>query len=407
MEIDTTPESVGLSSKRLALIRPWMQQFIDTGRLPGAATLVARHGQVVFCEARGLKNIETCTSLTMDTIHRFYSMTKPVTSVAAMMLYEKGLFQLDDPVSDFIPGFKDMKVYVSGSEKDPVTRPAKTAMTIRHLLTHTSGFTYGSFNTGTVAGLYRQNRTDFDYDDGPLEKIVNRLTDIPLEFDPGSAWNYGVSTDVLGRLIEIWSGRSLDRFLNEEIFKPLTMIDTGFFLPESKKERLASLYELTDKELLSLSEDARTSPLIGTDSVQTFSGGSGLLSTMSDFYKFTEMLRQKGQLSGERLLGRKTIEFMTCNHLPGDLAAMGQPTFNETTFEGIGFGLGFSVMLDPPKANIMGSCGEYAWGGAASTAFWIDPLEDITVIFLTQLMPSSAYTIRRELRVLTYQAIID
>ncbi len=405
MEINSKSESVGLCSKRLGRILPWMQRYLDEGKLPGATTLIARKGQVVFCESLGFGDIESKKTLHIDSILRFYSMTKPITSVAAMMLYEKGLFQLDDPVSKFIPGFETMQVYVSGSGQDIQTKRAQTPMTIHHLLTHTSGLTYGSFNTGAVAKLYRQNRTDFNPNDGSLEEVVARLAELPLEFDPGSRWNYGVSTDVLGRLVEIWSGLPQDRFFREKIFEPLKMTDTGFTIAKNKLDRFVSLYEVTDENPLALMEDYQESDL--TDSVETFSGGGGLVSTLKDYYSFTQLLRGKGEFDGIRLLGRKTVEFMTANHLPGDLADMGQPSFNETSYEGIGFGLGFSVMLDPSKANIIGSLGEYAWGGAASTAFWIDPVEDMIVIFLTQLMPSSAYPIRRELRVLTYQALID
>jgi CubicO group peptidase (beta-lactamase class C family) len=214
-----------------------------------------------------------------------------------------------------------------------------------------------------------------------------------------------VSTDVIGRVVEVVSGQSLNAFFQNKILDPLGMVDTGFAVPNKKANRLAALYVKNEKSDLSLHESPQESPMI--DSVETFSGGGGLVSTVADYFRFTEMLRRKGELDGERLLGRKTIEFMTTNHLSGDLADMGQPTFNETTYEGIGFGLGFSVMLDPAKARLMGTPGEYAWGGYASTAFWIDPQEDMTVIFLTQLIPSSAYPIRRELRILTYQALVD
>ena len=405
METNCSPESVGLCSKRLKRIRPWIQRYLDEGKLPGATTLVARKGQVVFCESLGFGDIEANKPLRVDSIHRFYSMTKPVTSVAAMMLYEQGLFQLDDPVAKFIPDFKDMQVYIEGAGNDMITKPANNLITIKHLLTHTSGLTYGFFNADVISNLYTQNHTDFNANDGTLEQVIARLVKLPLAFEPGSRWNYGVSTDVLCRLVEIWSGQTFDQYLKQKIFEPLNMQDTGFFVPKNKIDRFVSLYEVTDENPMALSDPSQTSFSIG--SVQTFSGGAGLLSTLGDYFKFTELLRGKGEFDGVRLLGRKTIEFMTCNHLPGDLAEMGQATFNETTFEGIGFGLGFSVMIDPAKACIMGSPGEYAWGGAASTAFWIDPVEDMTVIFLTQLRPSSAYPIRRELRVLTYQAIID
>jgi CubicO group peptidase (beta-lactamase class C family) len=405
MEVFAKPEEVGLSSERLGRIRPWLRGYLETDKLPGATTLVARHGKIVFCESEGFRDLEASKPMTTDTILRFYSMTKPITSVALMMLYEAGLFQLDDPVSEFIPSFKNTRVYVSGDTHDMVCEPLKTPITLHHLLTHTSGLTYGFGNQGPVSQLYQENHTDFSTHDGLLERVVERLARIPLEFQPGHRWNYGVSTDVIGRVVEVVSGQSLNAFFQNKILDPLGMVDTGFAVPKEKANRLAALYVKNEKSDLSLHESPQESPMI--DSVETFSGGGGLVSTVADYFRFTEMLRRKGELDGERLLGRKTIEFMTTNHLSGDLADMGQPTFNETTYEGIGFGLGFSVMLDPAKARLMGTPGEYAWGGYASTAFWIDPQEDMTVIFLTQLIPSSAYPIRRELRILTYQALVD
>jgi CubicO group peptidase (beta-lactamase class C family) len=405
MAVFAKPEEVGLSSERLRRIRPWLRGYLETGKIPGATTLVARHGKIVFCESEGFRDLETSKPMTADTILRFYSMTKPITSVALMMLYEEGLFQLDDPVSEFIPEFKNTRVYVSGDTDDMVCEPLKTPITLQHLLTHISGLTYGFGNPGPISQLYQENHTDFGTHDGLLEIVVERLARIPLEFQPGHRWNYGVSTDVIGRVVEVVSGQSLNAFFQKKILDPLGMVDTGFAVPRGKADRFAALYVKNEKSDLSLHESPQESPVI--DAVETFSGGDGLVSTVADYFRFTEMLRCKGELDGGRLLGRKTIEYMTTNHLSGDLADMGQPTFNETTYEGIGFGLGFSVMLDPAKARLMGTPGEYAWGGYASTAFWIDPQEDMTVIFLTQLIPSSAYPIRRELRVLTYQALVD
>ena len=405
MDIHPEPEKLGLSPARLTRIKSWMQKYVDDGKLPGATTLVARHGQVAFCETMGYGDLEKKKPLTLDSILRFYSMSKPITAVAIMMLYEKGLFQLDDPLSTYIPAFKNMRIYQSDSGDNLVTKPATNPITIHHLLTHTSGLTYGVENQGGIPGLYAENRTDFNPHDGPLASVVDRLAEIPLEFEPGSMWEYSVAFDVLGRLVEVISGKSLDTFLKENILDPLEMNDTGFFVPEGKLGRFVSLYQCTAKARLVLMESAAESPL--TSPVETLSGGGGLVSTLADYFRFTEMLRNKGKWGGHRLLGRKSVELMTCNHLPGDLADMGQPTFCETTYEGIGFGLGMSVVIDPAKSKILGTPGEYAWGGYASTAFWVDPVEDMTVIFLTQLIPSGAYPIRRELRVLTYQALID
>jgi CubicO group peptidase (beta-lactamase class C family) len=405
MEVIASPESVGLSSSRLKHILPWMQKYLDEKKLPGATTLVARQGRVVYCESLGYRDLEGRKPMTADTILRIYSMTKPITSVAVMMLYEEGHFQLDDPVAEFIPGLKDMQVYVSGSGNEMVTEPLNCPITVHHLLTHTSGLTYGFGDVGPIPDLYMQHSTDFGTHDGKLVDVVERLSKIPLSFHPGERWNYGVSTDVLGRLVEVVSGQSLDDFFQNRILKPLNMQDTGFALPAAKIDRFAALYERIREDNLFLLESLQNSPMI--DTVETFSGGGGLVSTLGDYFRFTELLRRKGELDGVRLLGRKTVEYMTQNHLSGDLADMGQPTFNETNYEGIGFGLGFSVMIDPAKARVIGSPGEYAWGGYASTAFWIDPQEDMTVIFLTQLIPSYAYPIRQELRVLTYQAITE
>lgn len=405
MNVHSAPEQLGLSKTRLARIKNWMQGYIDEAKLPGATTLVARHGEVVFSKTLGYGDLEKKKPLKQDSILRFYSMTKPITAVAVMILYEQGLFQLDDPISAFIPAFRDMTVYRSGPVENPITEPAARPITIQNLMTHTSGLTYGVGNEGVIPKLYVKHHTDFDPHDGPLETVVNRLADIPLEFHPDSRWEYSVAFDVLGRLVEVVSGNSLDVFFRENIFEPLGMNDTGFYVPKNNYDRFVSLYKCTPESNLSLMESPEESPMISE--VETLSGGGGLVSTLEDYFHFTEMLRRKGELDGQRLLGRKTVELMTSNHLQGDLADMGQRTFCETTYEGIGFGLGMSVMLDPAKAKIVGTPGEYAWGGYASTAFWIDPLENLTVIFLTQLIPSSAYPIRRELRVLTYQALID
>jgi CubicO group peptidase (beta-lactamase class C family) len=405
MDVHPEPEILGLSSPRLQRIKTWMQAYIDDAKLPGATTLVARHGKVAFCESMGYGDLEEKKPLTQDSILRFYSMSKPITATAVMMLYEQGLFQLDAPLYEYIPSFRNMQVYCSGSGDSTISEPAATPITLHHLLTHTSGLTYGVDNEGGVPGLYAEKRTDFYPNDGPLASVVDRLAGIPLEFEPGSRWEYSVSFDVLGRLVEVVSGKPLDVFLKDQIFNPLGMEDTGFFVPESKQGRFVSLYQCTPQDRLMLMESAVESPLTGP--VETLSGGGGLVSTLKDYFRFTEMLRNRGTLEDHRLLGRKSVELMTMNHLTGDLADMGQPTFCETTYEGIGFGLGMSVVIDPAKAKILGTPGEYAWGGYASTAFWVDPVEDLTVIFLTQLIPSSAYPIRRELRVLAYQALVD
>jgi CubicO group peptidase (beta-lactamase class C family) len=302
-----------------------------------------------------------------------------------------------------------MRVWVTGEGDGMTTRPAAGPITIHQLMTHTSGLTYGFLEETPVDALYRDRKVEFNAKSAAtsenLETMTARLAALPLIADPGTRWNYSNSTDVLGRLVEVIAGQSLDTFFADRIFRPLGMTDTGFSVPAGSIGRFAALYGVGEDGGYKRLDGIADSYYAGD--VTLFSGGGGLVSTIGDYFRFTEFLRRKGELDGVRLLGRKTVEFMTSNQLPGDLAEMGQPVFAETTYEGIGFGLGFSVMLDPAKAKIIGSPGEYAWGGAASTAFWIDPLEDMTVIFMTQLLPSSAYPLRRELRVLTYQALID
>ncbi len=381
-----------------------MQRYIDSGKLAGALTLVARGGEIEYLETCGRRDLENNLPVTEDTIFRIYSMTKPLTSVAIMMSLEDGHFQLSDPVYEFIPAFKSMFIYDGGGGDAMRTVPASRDITVHHLLTHTSGLTYGLLNKTPVAKLYVERQTDFHHSIDNLETVVNRLADIPLEFEPGTRWNYGVSTDVLGRVVEIVSGKSFDQFIREKITEPLGMRDTGFTLPNENTKRLAALYEFTKDKPLNLLESPDKTTFVSQ--VTTYSGGAGLVSTANDYFRFTEMLRRKGEFDGVRLLGRKTVEYMTCNHLPGDLADMGQATFNETSYEGIGFGLGFAVVLDPAETKVLCSKDEYGWGGAASTVFWIDPREDVSVIFLTQLLPSSKYPIRPELRTLVNQALI-
>ena len=400
-----TADDLGLSAERLDRIGPWMRGYVDDGRLPCAMTLVARHGEIAWFDFCGSADVERGLDLREDTIFRIYSMTKPVTAVAVMMLYEEGRFQMDTPLASFLPEFADMEVHVSGEGARLKTEPASGPITIAQLLTHTSGLTYGFLDEGPVGAIYRDRQLDFHPHRRSLVETVEDLATVPLAHQPGARWNYGVSFDVLGRLVEAVSGLPFDRFCEERIFSPLGMTDTSFAVPDEKLDRFAALYQADGKGGFSLIENAERTGYGSRVKLQ--SGGGGLMSTMSDYFRFTECLRRGGMLGSARLLGRKTVAYMTSNQIGGDMAAMGQPRFGESSFEGIGFGFGVSVMLDPARAGIMGTPGEYAWGGAASTAFWIDPQEDMTVIFMTQLMPSSAYPLRRELRVLTYQALVD
>jgi CubicO group peptidase (beta-lactamase class C family) len=402
------PEDVGLSSSRLARVGAHLAQYIEAGKLAGTLTLVARRGQVAYCEPQGHLEIERRRPMTRDAIFRIYSMTKPIVSVGLMMLYEQGKLQLDDPVHRFIPPWKNLHVFVSGNHPNFATVPVSRPMTVRDLLSHTSGLTYGFMERTNVDAAYRKlgvaDRARPGY---TLKNMVDTLAHLPLEFSPGTRWNYSVSTDVVGHLIEVISGQSLDAYLRESILDPLGMRDTGFLIQEEQIPRFAASYQRQADGTLTLIDDPEQSAY---RECSFFSGGGGLVSTAPDYFRFTAMLRNRGELDGVRLLGRKTVELMTTNHLPGgqDLSQLAQSgMFTETAYAGVGFGLGFSVMQSPARAHILGTSGEYAWGGAASTAFWVDPAEDLIVIFMTQLMPSSSYPLRRELRVLTYASLID
>ena len=404
MEIDTRPEDVGLSSPRLARITHWMRRWVNSGRLPGLLVAVVREDRLAWFETFGWRDVGAGRPVEPDTIYRIYSMTKPITTVAALMLYEEGHFQLDDPVAKFIPAFAGTRVFDGGDAESFTTVPLARSITVHDLMVHTSGLTYGFQHEHAVDALYRSRGVEFNANVGSLADLVEATAAQPLVFQPGTRWNYSVSTDVLGRLVEIWSGVALDTFFDERIFRPLGMCDTGFHVREGQAHRLASNYVQADDGRLRLADSATGSRFL--EPAITLSGGGGLVSTAADYLRFMRMLRGGGTLEGTRLLGRKSVELMTMNHLPGDLADMGRPRFAEMPFAGVGFGLGVSVLLDPAKARILGSPGEYAWGGMASTAFWVDPAEDMMVLLLTQLMPSSAYPIRRELRVLTYQALL-
>jgi len=404
----TNPEAVGLSSDRLQRITPWMSRYVEDGKLAGCLTAVTRRGKLVYLEHAGMADSQIGRPVAEDTVFRIYSMTKPIVSAAAMTFFEEGLFQLDDPVARFLPEFSDTPVWVasegSGMRTDPQTEPMK----IWHLLTHTAGLVYGARNDTPVGAMCREKGIDFsNRNEGSLADIVRRLAKIPLRWQPGTRWEYSVATDVLGRLVEVLADKPLDQALQDRIFVPLGMSDTGFQVRPNQLPRFAACYLNRDGALEPDDDSNETSSFARP--ITVFSGGGGLVSTVGDYLRFAELVRAKGILGDTRVLGRRTVELMAMNQLPGnsDLAGMGTPVHSETSYEGIGFGLGFSVVLDPATAKAACSTGELAWGGAASTAFWIDHAEDITVVFLTQLRPSSSYPIRRELRSLVYQAIID
>ena len=400
-----SPDQVGLSAARLARISGWMRGWVDSGKLPGMTVCVMRRGQLAFAETYGKADVERNKPMRPDTIVRIYSMTKPLTSTAIMMLYEEGRFQLDDPISKFIPAFKNPRVYAGGSRGKIDSVPAEREITFRDLLTHTSGLTYGFMESTPVDAVYRDQKIDFGTATASLTDVVERLAAVPLIAQPGKAWNYSVATDVLGYLVQVISGQPFDVFLREKVLKPLGMLDTDFIVAKDKQERFATCYMPGKDGKLAVMDDPTKSTYLAPR--KGYSGGGGLAGTAGDYLRFCKFMLNKGELDGVRLLGRKTIELMTSNHLPGDMADMGMPRFSESPYYGIGFGLGFSVMINPAKAQILSTAGEYAWGGAASTAFWCDPAEDMAVVLLTQLYPSSTYPIRRDLRVLTYQAIVD
>jgi len=407
-----SPENHGMCPTRLARIDRFLsQRYIDSGRLPCAQVLVARDGQVVHQSVLGKANLASGTPLREDSIVRIYSMTKPITSVAFMMLVEQGLVALDDPVHRYIPAWRDLAVYVAGGNGLPdtplgwQTRPTEAPMRIIDLLRHTSGLTYGFQSRTNVDAAYRANKIDTFAQGEGLEAFIESLAKVPLEFSPGTAWNYSVSTDVLGYLVGKISGLPFDEYLRRHIFQPLGMVDTDFHVGDDKAARLAECYvNGPDGKLVPLTpiSEFRAPPA-------TPSGGGGLVSTAADYMRFCECLRRGGALGETRLISPKTLALMRANHLPDgkDLADLSISLFSEAVFKGVGFGLGFAMTTDVAKTTVAGSVGEYWWGGAASTAFWIDPVEDICVVFLTQFMPSSLYPIRRELRTLVNAAVLE
>lgn len=406
--IDRDPTDVGLDAARLERIDAHFTRYIDDGRLPGWQVLVARHGDVVYNRCRGWRNREAGTEFTPDTIVRLYSMTKPLTSVLAMMLHEEGRIGLKDPVTKYISEFADTAVYRSGSHLRPVTEPQVEPIRIWHLLTHMSGLTYGFHNTHPVDAMYRAAGFEWGSPAGAdLAECCARWAQLPLVFQPGSEWNYGVSTDVLGRVVEVVEGKPLDEVMRDRITTPLGMVDTAFSVTDDERQgRLAQLYIPNPADLTAV---AAPDVLARSTAPTMLSGGGGLFGTAQDYLQFCRMVAGGGSRGDVRLLGRHTVDYMGSNHLPGgaDLEQVGRPLFAETSFDGVGFGLGYSIVVDPVANRVPSSVGEMAWGGAASTAFWIDPVEDLIVVFLTQLLPSSTHPIRPELKQLVYQALVD
>ena len=398
--------TAGFDSQRLASVSALVDRYVAEGKLAGAQVQVAHRGEVALRHTVDRADVASDRPLGDDAIYRIYSMTKPITSIVLMQLYEQGQVLLEDPVSAYIPEFAEMQVFTGGTPTAPKVRPAQTAMTVKDVLTHASGLTYGFFFQNNLDAMYREDGLgDFQLPDYTLEEGMRRLATKPLAFDPGTAWNYSMSTDVCGRLVEVISGMGLDEYFAEHITGPLGMVDTAFHVPADKKHRFTSNYALTPDEPLLIVDSFDASPYLSPPVF--LSGGGGLVGTVDDYQRFVDMLLNGGELDGRRIIGRKTLEYMTINHLPEGktLNELGQSLFSEAVMEGMGFGLGFSTLVDPARNGAVSSGGEFAWGGAASTAFWVDPAEEITCVFMTQLMPSRSYPLRRELKATVYQAL--
>ena len=401
--------TLGFSAERLARIDDYLERkYIGTGRLPGTLTMIARYGEIAHVGVRGHADVERGRKLSEDSVFRIYSMTKPVTSVAFMQLVERGLIALDDPVERYIPEWKNLRVFAAGTGKTGfmTNRPARP-MQIVDLLRHTSGLTYGFQMRTNVDAAYRHARIGEIEKAGTLDSMIAGLADVPLEFSPGDKWNYSVATDVLGYLIQKITGRAFEDYLRDEIFGPLGMSDTGFHVRADNHARFAACYQPTPKGGMVLQDDPATSSYLAPPSF--VSGGGGLVSTAGDYLKFCQMLLNGGTAGGHRFISRKTLSLMTANHLPGgvDLPQLSVSLFSEASYSGVGFGLGFATTVNPAATLIPGSTGDYFWGGAASTFFWIDPAEEMIAIFMTQLIPSSTYPVRREMRTMVYSAFDD
>ncbi len=393
------PEVLGFSSTRLKRVNSLMNLYVESGKLAGIVTCIARRGQVLHRETFGHQNLETKTPMSQDSIFRIYSMTKPIASVALMILYEDALFNLTDPISQFIPAFEDVKVWGAEGELELPNRP----ITVQDLLRHTAGMSYGSIgeSESPVDKLY--DEADLFNQTNTIAEFTRRLAKLPLMFHPGEKWHYSVSTDVVGYLVEVLSGKSLAEFMQEKIFDPLGMVDTAFHIDPSKLSRFCTLYGKTPDSDFGVLDTPDTSEYLPP--VALHDGGSGLVSTIADYLYFAQCILNKGELNGVRLLGPKTIELMTCNHLA--------PALLPIAFEGIepmlgmGYGLGFGVMLDAAQTGVMGSVGDYSWGGGAETYFWNDPQEELIAILMTQYLPSHTYPIRKEFRTAVYQALVE
>jgi CubicO group peptidase (beta-lactamase class C family) len=405
VDIELDPTEAGMDPARLTRIDDYLTQYVDDGRVPGWQLVLTRRGKVVHESTAGMRHRENGTPIGTDSLFRIYSMTKPITSVAAMMLYERGAFQLSDPVAKYIPSFADVRVYSGGSDRDTKTAPAVEPVRMRHLLSHTAGLTYGFFRQHPVDALYRANGLDTGIDGhASLADFCDRVAGIPLLFQPGSEWAYSMATDVLGRVVEVLSEQTLGEFFADEVFAPLGMTDTRFAHVVGPEPRLARLYAQSADGLVPGDKLAE-----GVEQADFEAGGAGLVSSARDYHRFTQMLLRGGELDGQRLLGPRTVAFMASNHLPGnvDLDHFGRAMYSETPMRGVGFGLGFSVNLDPPAIGRPAGRGAYGWGGVAGTRFWVDPAEELTAMFFTQVFTLTPLPIREMLPQMVYQALVD
>ena len=412
--MELAPRDTGLSTARLERITEHLERaYVGPGKIAGCQVAVARHGRLAYFRSLGQMDRERGKAMSDDAIFRIYSMTKPITSVALMSLYERGYFQLDDPVGRFFPAWKDQRVWVSGEGAAMVTEPPLRPLSVRDMLCHTGGLTYGQALTeigAPASGLaVDQVYAELGVMRGKGETLMSfmdKLAKAPLLYQPGERWMYSLSTDVCGALVEKISGQRFDRYLAETIFAPLGMKDTAFFVAEDKRDRLCANYRRKADKSLALLDDPATSAYLAEPTF--FAGGSGLTSTTEDYLRFCEMLRRGGEFEGARVLGPRTIALMHRNHLKDgkDLASMAIGGFSETANEGVGFGLGFASVIDSVRNGAIAG-GDYYWGGAASTIFWVDPIEDLCVVFMTQFMPSGAFNFRGQLKSIIYSSIVD
>jgi CubicO group peptidase (beta-lactamase class C family) len=405
--VEHDPAEVGMDAERLGRIDTHLARYVDDGRLAGWQVLVTRRGRTVHSSVHGSRDLEAGLPVVPDTLWRIYSMTKPITAVVAMSLYEQGAFSLNDELGKYLPEFAEMRVLVGGNAEQPKTVPAPSPIRMWHLLSHTAGLTYAFTRSSVLDEMYKLAGADPLVDPAAdLAEMCRRWASLPLLFEPGTAWNYSVATDVLGRVVEVLTGETLEQAFSRVVLRPLGMTDTRWWVDGDDVDRLAALYVPNPSDGTALRYDAMGASALKPPAL--LSGGGGLVSTAADYARFTAMLLNGGELDGARVLSPRTLAYMTQNHLPGGgtLVSLGRGQFAETAYDGVGFGLGFGVNVDPVRSRVHTSPGEFTWGGLASTAFWVDRTEQVTAHFYTQLVPSSTYPIRTELRQLVYSAIV-